>query len=48
MNKVFLIGRLTGAPENRQTPNGVSVTTFSIAVNRRMNREATDYFTGRT
>ncbi|MBR4079191.1 MAG: single-stranded DNA-binding protein [Christensenellaceae bacterium] len=44
MNKVFLIGRLTNAPENRQTPNGVSVTTFSVAVNRRMNREVTDYF----
>lgn len=44
MNKVFLIGRLTNAPEQRQTPNGVSVTSFSIAVNRRMNREITDYF----
>lgn len=44
MNKVYLIGRLTNAPEQRQTPNGVSVCTFSIAVNRRMNREVTDYF----
>ena len=43
MNKVFLIGRLTDAPQQRQTPNGVSVTTFSIAVNRRFNREQTDY-----
>jgi single-strand DNA-binding protein len=44
MNKVYLIGRLTNAPEQRQTQNGVSVCTFSIAVNRRMNREVTDYF----
>lgn len=29
------IGRLTSNPEIRQTQNGVSVTTFTIAVNRR-------------
>lgn len=45
MNKVFLIGRLVEAPEQRQTPNGVSVATFRIAVNRRFNRDTTDYFT---
>ena len=44
MNRAVLIGRLTSPPETRQTPNGVSVTTFSLAVNRRMNREVTDYF----
>lgn len=44
MNKAIMIGRLTNAPECRQTPNGVSVCTFSIAVNRRANREITDYF----
>jgi len=43
MNKAFIIGRLTRAPEARTTPSGVSVTTFSLAVNRRMNREETDY-----
>lgn len=43
MNKAFIIGRLTRAPEARTTPSGVSVTTFSVAVNRRMNREETDY-----
>ena len=43
MNKVFLIGRLTEAPQQRQTPNGVSVTTFRIAINRRFNRDMTDY-----
>lgn len=44
MNRVTLIGRLTKAPEQKQTPNGIAVCTFSIAVNRRMNREQTDYF----
>ncbi len=35
MNKVILMGRLTRDPELRQTPTGVSVARFSIAVNRR-------------
>lgn len=35
MNKVILMGRLTRDPELRTTPNGVSVCSFSIAVNRR-------------
>ena len=43
MNKVFIVGRLTRAPEARTTPTGVSVTTFSVAVNRRQNREETDF-----
>lgn len=34
LNKVILMGRLTAAPELKQTPNGVSVTSFSIAVER--------------
>ncbi len=34
-NKVILMGNLTADPELKQTPNGVSVTTFSIAVERR-------------
>ena len=33
-NLVVLTGRLTADPELKTTPNGVSVTTFSIAVNR--------------
>lgn len=44
MNKVFIIGRLTKAPEHRTTPNGASVTTMSVAVTRRMNREQADFF----
>ena len=35
LNKVILGGRLTADPELKQTPNGVSVTSFSIAVQRR-------------
>lgn len=33
-NKVVLIGRLCANPELKQTPSGVSVTTFRIACNR--------------
>ena len=35
LNKVILGGRLTAAPELRQTPSGVMVTSFTVAVNRR-------------
>ena len=35
MNKCLLIGRITKAPENKTTPNGISVTTFTVAVKRR-------------
>ena len=34
MNVVVIMGRLTADPELRQTPNGVSVTRFSVAVDR--------------
>ena len=43
MNKVFLTGRLTKAPELKSTSNGISVATFTMAVTRRMNREETDF-----
>ena len=36
----MLAGHLTATPELRQTPNGVSVTSFSIAINRRVSRNA--------
>ena len=39
MNKVILMGRLTRDVELRQTPNGISVARFSIAVNRRFAKE---------
>ena len=43
MNKVFLKGRLTADPEIRKTTNDISVCNFSIAVNRRFDREKTDF-----
>lgn len=43
MNKVILLGRLTRDPELRTTPSGVSVTSFSIAVNRRFQKDQTDF-----
>ena len=42
MNKVILIGRLTADPEQRATQHGISVTNFTIAVNRRTGKP--DYF----
>lgn len=43
MNKVCLTGRLTKEPELRTTQQGISVTTFTLAVPRRANKEQTDY-----
>lgn len=34
LNKVFLMGRLVADPDAKQTPSGVPVTTFRIAVDR--------------
>ena len=34
MNAICLMGRLTGDPELKTTQNGVSVTSFSVAVDR--------------
>ena len=38
LNSVVFMGRLTADPELRTTPNGVSVTTFTIAVDRPFQR----------
>lgn len=43
MNKVFLVGRLTKAPELRTTQSGIPVATFTVAVTRRMNRDVSDF-----
>ena len=43
MNKVILKGRLTATPELKRTTSDVYVTDFSIAVNRRFNKEQTDF-----
>jgi single-strand DNA-binding protein len=48
-NQVILMGNLTRDPEVRQTPNGQSVCSFSLALNRSFKgsdgnwQEATDY-----
>lgn len=39
MNKVILGGRLTADPELKQTPSGASVCNFSMAVNRRFQKD---------
>ena len=38
-NKVILGGRLTADPEIKQTPSGIPVVTFSIAVNRNRSKD---------
>lgn len=43
MNKVFVVGRLTKAPELKTTPNNISVATFTVAVTRRNNKEESDF-----
>ena len=49
LNQVLLMGNLTRDPELRQTPNGQSVCSFSLALNRSYKdasgewTEATDY-----
>lgn len=42
-NRIILIGRLTADPTLRYTPQGTPVATFTLAVNRRFNREETDF-----
>jgi single-strand DNA-binding protein len=39
MNKAILIGNLTRDPEHRTTPNNISVTTFTVAVQRRFAKD---------
>ena len=38
-NKVILIGRLTANPELKQTQNGIAVTSFTIAVDRKVTKD---------
>ena len=43
MNKAIIIGNLTKDPEKKVTSNGVSVTSFAVAVSRNGNREKADF-----
>jgi single-strand DNA-binding protein len=50
-NKVILIGNMCADPELKQTSSGISVCSFSIAVNRRFSKEgeqACDFITIQT
>lgn len=48
LNHIAIHGRLVRDPENRQTPSGVSVCNFTVAVDRSFTRQGeekqTDYF----
>ena len=48
MNKMVIIGNLTHDPETRSTPSGVTVCSFTVAVNRRFAKQdgsrETDFF----
>ncbi len=43
MNSVKLSGRLTRDPELKQTPSGVPVASFALAVDRKFNRDEADF-----
>lgn len=42
LNSVVLMGRLTADPELRHTPNGIAVTSFTLAVNRSYAKAGTE------
>lgn len=44
MNKIVIIGNLTGAPELRVTQSGVSVCQFTVAVNGRRKEDGATFF----
>ena len=43
MNKIILKGRLTANPELKTTTTDITVCDFSVAVNRKFNKEQTDF-----
>ena len=44
MNKIVIIGNLTGTPELRVTQSGVSVCEFTVAVNCRRKEDGATFF----
>lgn len=44
MNKTIIIGNIVRDPETETLPSGTTVTKFSVAVNRKRNREEADFF----
>lgn len=45
MNKAIIMGRLTAAPELRQTQSGIASCRFTVAVNRRFKNDKGEYET---
>lgn len=45
MNKIIIMGRLTAAPELRQTQSGIASCRFTVAVNRRFKNDKGEYET---
>lgn len=43
LNRIILIGRLTQDPELRYTANGTALVRFTLAVNRKFNRDEADF-----
>lgn len=43
LNRIILIGRLTRDPELKYTPNGVAVCSFTLAIDRKFNKNETDF-----
>lgn len=43
INSIVLMGRLTADPELKKTTTGKSVVKFTVAIERRFNREETDF-----
>ena len=43
LNRVILIGRMTREPEMKYTTSGTAVANFTLAINRKFNKEETDF-----
>ena len=43
MNNICIVGRITAEPELKQTPNGVAVCSFTLAVKRPRVKDTTDF-----
>lgn len=44
MNKVTIIGNVVADPESRATTSGITVCTYTVAVNRRHDKGTTDFY----
>lgn len=44
MQKIWLVGNVTGDPQSRVTQSGKNVCSFTIAVNRRNKKDEADFF----